>query len=92
MLPAGIGVASTILVFWRNVYYNIILAWTFYYLFASFTSLLPWSHCGNDWNTKSCRVSINDTAVTSLQGHTTPLVNETWLAQDQNRTSFYDMG
>ncbi len=33
------------------LYYNMIIAWTIYYLFASFTSQLPWESCNNDFNT-----------------------------------------
>lgn len=51
---AGIGYATTIIVFCVNIYYNVILCWAFYYLFASFAKQLPWSHCNNDWNTELC--------------------------------------
>lgn len=34
-----------------GIYFNVILAWALYYLFASFTSELPWAHCNNDFNT-----------------------------------------
>ena len=36
-----------------------IIAWTIYYLFASFTSQLPWDNCKNDFNTEFC-FNIND--------------------------------
>lgn len=42
--------------FLLNCEYNIILTWAFYYLFSSFTSVLPWSNCDNDWNTEHCHV------------------------------------
>jgi solute carrier family 6 GABA transporter-like protein 6/8/11/12/13 len=64
----GIGVASTIIVCLLNIYYNVILAWAFYYLFASFTSVLPWSHCNNDWNTKRCATSQRGLAFNSSAG------------------------
>lgn len=48
--------------FYGNCYYNVILAWAYHYLFASFTSQLPWTSCGNWWNTKNCVLLIaNDT-------------------------------
>ena len=51
---AGIGLATTVIVFFLNCYYNVILAWAFYYMFASFTDELPWESCDNYWNTESC--------------------------------------
>jgi solute carrier family 6 amino acid transporter-like protein 5/7/9/14 len=34
------------------IYYNMILGWSFYYLFASFTSNLPWTTCEEWWNSE----------------------------------------
>lgn len=51
---AGIGYASVVIVQYINIYYNVILGWAFFYMFASFTSELPWSHCNNPWNTPRC--------------------------------------
>ena len=48
---AGIGVATTTIVFLLNIYYIVVLAWSIYYLYMSMTSVLPWSHCNNTWNT-----------------------------------------
>ena len=50
----GIGFASAVIVFLVNCDYNVLLTWSFYYLFSSFTSVLPWSKCDNDWNTADC--------------------------------------
>ncbi|CAF1107259.1 unnamed protein product [Adineta ricciae] len=53
----GTGYAATIIVFWLNCYYIVVLAWAFYYIYHSFihSSLLPWTTCGNWWNQDSCR-------------------------------------
>ena len=44
--------------FWAQsfigLYYNMIIAWTIYYFFASFTSDLPWQYCHNDYNDERC--------------------------------------
>ncbi|XP_019716268.1 sodium- and chloride-dependent creatine transporter 1 [Hippocampus comes] len=50
----GLGYASMVIVFFCNTYYIMVLAWAFYYLIKSFSSQLPWSSCGNPWNTNSC--------------------------------------
>ena len=38
-----------------GIYYNILISWSFFYLFSSLTSSLPWADCHNSWNTASCR-------------------------------------
>ncbi|KAL3880188.1 hypothetical protein ACJMK2_032451 [Sinanodonta woodiana] len=50
----GIGISTTVIVFFLNSYYNVILAWAFYYFFASFTSELPWTKCDPAWATEHC--------------------------------------
>ena len=37
-----------------GIYYNILISWSFFYLFSSFTSSLPWASCDNAWNTGDC--------------------------------------
>ncbi len=54
MYVSGIGVATTIIAIFCNIYYIVILAWDLFYLSQSFTSVLPWSHCNNSWNTERC--------------------------------------
>lgn len=44
----GVGIATMFLVFFLDIYYCVIIAWTVFYLIASFTALpdLPWNTCG----------------------------------------------
>ncbi|XP_063308096.1 sodium- and chloride-dependent transporter XTRP3-like isoform X2 [Pelobates fuscus] len=42
---SGVGIASIIVSFFLCIYYNVINAWAFWYLFHSFQSPLPWSDC-----------------------------------------------
>uniref|UniRef100_A0A1I8INB2 Transporter n=1 Tax=Macrostomum lignano TaxID=282301 RepID=A0A1I8INB2_9PLAT len=53
--PAGrVGYAMTYLSTIVGIYYNMIIAISIYYLFASMNSDLPWSSCDNAWNTPLC--------------------------------------
>ena len=51
----GIGLAMMIITFLCSVYYNVILAWTFYYMFAAFRKHLPWETCAEPWMTNLCK-------------------------------------
>lgn len=51
----GIGIASQVIVLCQSVTNVVILAWTLFYLYNSFTNPLPWSSCKNVWNTADCR-------------------------------------
>jgi hypothetical protein len=53
-LILGVGWAMAINSFFVTIYYNIIIAWCLFYLFASFRKKLQWSDCGNWWNTDRC--------------------------------------
>jgi len=58
----GIGYSMLLIVIGIGLYYNVIVAWIIYYLGYVLYSLpsgqLPWTTCGNSWNTPSC-VDIN---------------------------------
>ncbi|KAM4687981.1 sodium- and chloride-dependent transporter XTRP3 [Discoglossus pictus] len=41
----GVGIASVFVSFFLCMYYNVINAWAFWYLFHSFQDPLPWSSC-----------------------------------------------
>uniref|UniRef100_A0A672Z435 Transporter n=1 Tax=Sphaeramia orbicularis TaxID=375764 RepID=A0A672Z435_9TELE len=47
----GLGYGSQVVMVYTVIYYIVILAWAFLYLFSSFTSELPWARCNNTWNT-----------------------------------------
>jgi len=51
---SGIGVAQLIVSGLVSIYYNVILGWSIYYLFASIINAgkgLPWTSCDHWWNT-----------------------------------------
>ena len=50
----GLGFAMLCATFFVAIYYNVIIAWTLYYTFASFQQTLPWIDCGHDYNTERC--------------------------------------
>ncbi|KAG7472600.1 hypothetical protein MATL_G00110400 [Megalops atlanticus] len=50
----GLGYASQLIVLFGAITYIVILAWAFFYLFASFSAELPWATCKNTWNTATC--------------------------------------
>ncbi|XP_034840446.1 sodium-dependent dopamine transporter [Maniola hyperantus] len=54
-LLKGIGYAVVLIAFYVDFYYNVIIAWALRFFFASFTTMLPWTNCNNDWNTESCQ-------------------------------------
>ncbi|XP_041830664.1 sodium-dependent neutral amino acid transporter B(0)AT2 [Melanotaenia boesemani] len=51
---AGIGYSSCVVCFYVALYYNVIIAWSLFYLGNSFQYALPWQHCPAD-------VASNDT-------------------------------
>ncbi|RUS71776.1 hypothetical protein EGW08_020459 [Elysia chlorotica] len=50
----GIGMASCFMSYIVAFYYNVIIGWSFFYLFSSFTSKLPWTSCFNSFNSVNC--------------------------------------
>ncbi|XP_071944236.1 sodium-dependent serotonin transporter-like [Antedon mediterranea] len=53
-LLKGIGYSICVINLYVSFYYNTVIAWSFYYLFNSLTINLPWTSCGNSWNTNNC--------------------------------------
>ncbi|XP_069468967.1 sodium- and chloride-dependent neutral and basic amino acid transporter B(0+)-like [Ambystoma mexicanum] len=89
----GVGVTMVLISALVAIYYNVIIAYSLYYLFAGFRKVLPWSecfewadkHCSN-FNADSCNASMghNDTLTANLTGVGT---NETCIGNsDPNGT------
>jgi len=53
-IARGLGYGMLCVTAYVAIYYNVIIAWSIFYTFASFTSKLPWSDCGNWFNTEHC--------------------------------------
>ena len=53
LLSTGVGIAMFLASVVVGLYYNMIIAWTVYYTYASMTSDLPWQYCNHDYNTPS---------------------------------------
>ncbi|XP_033119143.1 sodium- and chloride-dependent neutral and basic amino acid transporter B(0+)-like [Anneissia japonica] len=50
----GIGFGMVIVSAFVAIYYNVIITYAIYYMFASFTKDLPWERCNHDFNTENC--------------------------------------
>lgn len=49
----GVGIAMLMVTLIVSIYYNVIIAYSLYYMFASFQSPLPWSSCFS-WADSNC--------------------------------------
>ncbi|KAM9859650.1 sodium- and chloride-dependent GABA transporter 2-like [Aulostomus maculatus] len=91
----GMGYGSVVIVSYSSIYYIIILAWAFLYLFSSFTSELPWASCRNSWNTETC-VEFDlggDYFNWSVAKNATSPVREFWERRILNLTgSIHELG
>ncbi|XP_033632370.1 sodium- and chloride-dependent glycine transporter 1-like [Asterias rubens] len=71
-LFTGIGWAMVIISGMVVVYYNIIMAWTAFFIFKSFTLELPWKTCDNEWNSDDCGYALPPNGT---------MMNGTWINQ-----------
>uniref|UniRef100_A0A182YA75 Transporter n=1 Tax=Anopheles stephensi TaxID=30069 RepID=A0A182YA75_ANOST len=74
----GVGYAICLIDIYMGMYYNTIIGWAVYYLFASFSYELPWTKCGNPWNTENCSPvtgRVNATTLTSTTTTATTLLS-----------------
>jgi len=73
-LMKGLGFSMVITNLFIAMYYNVIISWCIYYLFASFTDHLPWETCDNLWNTPYC---METKMYANLSDNVTLSTNET---------------
>ena len=50
----GIGLSMNIVNMYLNMYYNMIIAYSLYFLVLSLTSVLPWESCQPAWSSANC--------------------------------------
>uniref|UniRef100_A0A8C5SY62 Solute carrier family 6 member 12 n=1 Tax=Laticauda laticaudata TaxID=8630 RepID=A0A8C5SY62_LATLA len=73
----GIGYASQVIESYLNIYYIVILSWALFYLFNSFSAVLPWSNCNNYWNSEYCVDGLNVSDSGNNTNATSPVI-EFW--------------
>jgi SNF family Na+-dependent transporter len=54
----GLGISMNIVNFFLLIYYNMILAYSLYFLVLSFNSILPWQYCNKLWSSISKSILI----------------------------------
>ncbi|XP_062916551.1 sodium- and chloride-dependent neutral and basic amino acid transporter B(0+)-like isoform X2 [Mobula hypostoma] len=83
----GVGITMMIVVTCSNLAYNCIIAYSLFYLFASFQSPLPWSDCFSWWGAdETCSRTPRDPLCNlTLENGYSEIVNTTWL-QRNNKT------
>ena len=61
----GLGFAMILASFFLNIYYNVIVAWTLYYMVSGFSSELPWTNCTNHSSYHCVQNTIQNTTNSS---------------------------
>ena len=51
----GIGYGMVVVSFLVMIYYNLVIAYSFHYLFSGFQKILPWTRCDAWWNSPQTR-------------------------------------
>ncbi|XP_037642349.1 sodium- and chloride-dependent GABA transporter 2-like isoform X1 [Sebastes umbrosus] len=75
----GLGYGSIVIMLYTDLYYIVILAWAFLYLFSTFNTVLPWASCNNTWNTVDCvDYRMNTSSYGHISQNATSSVEEFW--------------
>ncbi|KAJ9596671.1 hypothetical protein L9F63_012275, partial [Diploptera punctata] len=63
-----LGFSTLIVITLITIYYQVIIAWTIFYMAASFTSELPWGSCHHDFNTdQKHKIEVNAKLLKQLE-------------------------
>ena len=54
-IAKGIGYGMVVVSFLVMIYYNLVIAYSFHYLFSGFQKILPWTRCDAWWNSPQTR-------------------------------------
>ncbi|XP_076870553.1 sodium- and chloride-dependent GABA transporter 2-like isoform X2 [Brachyhypopomus gauderio] len=84
----GLGYGTQVVVLYSSIFYIIILAWAFFYLFSSFNAEMPWASCTNHWNTETCVEfdRVDNFSNFSIPQNATSPVKEFWERRVLNIT------
>lgn len=89
----GIGYSTITVVFWMNIFYCVIQAWSLYYFISSIRLEVPWLSCDHHWNTIHCRTRLdvqaycNDTYIHTEPGSIPTESFQEWLDNCTNSYS-----
>jgi len=72
-LMKGVGYATCLMSYLCCIYYIIILSWTFYFLFESFRSEVPWKTCDHPWNSMFCLAERTEDDVFNCTAYNLPI-------------------
>ncbi|KAM9845414.1 sodium- and chloride-dependent GABA transporter 2-like [Aulostomus maculatus] len=73
------GYGNQLIMLYTCMYYIVIMAWGFLYLFCSFQTRLPWVSCNNTWNTENCiDYGQNESIDAHSKENSTSAVSEFW--------------
>ncbi|CAG2250495.1 Sodium- and chloride-dependent GABA transporter 2,Sodium- and chloride-dependent taurine transporter,Sodium-dependent dopamine transporter,Sodium-dependent proline transporter,Sodium-and chloride-dependent glycine transporter 2,Sodium-dependent noradrenaline transporter,Sodium- and chloride-dependent betaine transporter,Sodium-dependent neutral amino acid transporter SLC6A17,Sodium-dependent serotonin transporter,Sodium- and chloride-dependent GABA transporter 3,Sodium- and chloride-dependent glycine trans len=81
----GVGVGMLISMTIFCIYYNIIMAWSLYYIASSFAVPLPWTSCNNEWNSEYCTDDRSTLNLTSqvMQGINSTNSTPNWITAQE---------
>lgn len=65
-LLKGLGYGMIIVSAIVMLYYNVIIAWTIFYMFASLQFQLPWQNCEPEWSTKRMENKLFTSSISLL--------------------------